>query len=202
MLLAGLAGARLTAASGARAAAALRPFVASRVPRVPALLQVSGPRLLAVLGCLAAALLGVLALAGRATSALEWWPGFPSQPLTLGADPLSAPFLLLLGLVGGTAFAAFDGRDRGTGARARLALQAGFTLAMVAALLAQHALLFLLAWEGMTLLSALLVAHDAASARARRAAFTYLALSHVGTALVAFALLTLSARGGGFTFAS
>lgn len=202
MLLAGLDGALMAAAIGALAAAALLPLLASLLPRVPAALRVTVPRLLAVLGCLATALLGVLALVSRDMTTLEWWPGFPAQPFTLAADALSAPFLLLLGLVAGMSFASLDGREQGTGARARLALQAGFTLAMFGALASRHALLFLLAWEGMTLLSALLVAHDAGSARARGAAFTYLALSHAGTALVALALLTLSARAGGFAFES
>lgn len=200
MLLADLDGALMATAIGALAGSALLPLLASLLPRAHAALRVRLPRLLAVLGCLAIALLGALALSNRVPTTLEWWPGFPSQPFTVVADTLSAPFLLILGLVGGMSFASLDGRDDGTGARARLAIQSGFTLAMLGALVSQHALLFLLAWEGMTLLSALLVAHDVASARARRAAFTYLALSHAGTALVALALLTLSARAGGFTF--
>ena len=200
MLLAGLDGALMAAAIGALAAAALLPLLASLLPRVPASLRVALPRLLAVLGCLAVALLGALALSNLALSTLEWWPGFPAQPFTMAADSLSAPFLLLLGLVGAMSFASLDTREQGTGARARVALQSGFTLAMFGVLVSQHALLFLFAWEGMTLLSALLVAHDVGSARARGAAFTYLALSHAGTALVALALLTLSARAGGFTF--
>ena len=202
MLLAGLDGVLLASTIGALAAAALLPLLASLVPRVPGVLRLSVPRALAVLGSLCAAALGVLALAGVASGTLEWWPGFPAQPFTITADALSAPFLLLLGLVSATAFAAFDLSDRSTGTAARLALQAGFTLALFGALVASHALLFLLAWEGMTLLSALLVAHDAGSARARGAAFTYLALSHAGAALVALALLTLSARAGGFQFSS
>src|SRR5260221_6661580 len=202
MPLAGLDGALLAIAIGSLALAALLPLVASLLPRSPVPLQVAVPRLLAVLGCLATALLGAVGLADRVFTVLEWWPGFPAQPFTMAADALSAPFLLLLGLVAGMSFASLDGRDRGTGARARLALQASFTLAMLSALASQHALLFLFAWEGMALLSALLVAHAAASARARRAAFAYLALSHAGTALVAVALLTLSARADGFTFES
>ena len=200
MLLAGLDGALMAVAIGALVAAALLPLLASLLPRAAISLRVAVPRLLAVAGCLAAALLGALALADRAFTTLEWWPGFPAQPFTIAADTLSAPFLLILGLVGAMAFGSLDVREHGTGARARLALQAGFTLAMLGALVARHALLFLLAWEGMTLLSTLLVAHDAGSARARGAAFTFLALSHAGTGLVALALLTLSARAGGFTF--
>ena len=160
MLFAGLDGALMAVAIGALAAAALLPLLASLLPRVPALLRVAVPRMLAVLGCLAIALLGALSLTSRVPTTLEWWPGFPAQPFTLAADSLSAPFLLILGLVGGMSFASLDGRVQSTGARALLALQAGFTLAMFGALVAQHALLFLLTWEGMTLLSALLVAHD------------------------------------------
>src|ERR1051326_8057484 len=148
MVLAGLDGALLAIAIGSLALAALAPLVASLGPRSSVALQGAVPRLLAVLGCLATALLGAVGLTDRVFSTLEWWPGFPAQPFTMAADALSAPFLLLLGLVGGMSFASLDGRDSGTGARARLALQASFTLAMLSALASQHALLFLFSWAG------------------------------------------------------
>src|SRR4030065_47149 len=70
-----------------------------------------------------------------------------------------------------------------------MALHAAFALALAAVFTARHALLFLLAWEGMTLLSAALVASDTRSARARSACFVYLAISHVGAALLSGAMV-------------
>ncbi len=199
MPLAGLDGTLLAVAIAALATAALLPLAAALVPGAPVALRFAAPRALAFVGALAIALLGAVALADGPRTVLEWWPGFPAQPFTLMADLLSAPFLLLLGLVSACALATLV--DTGTsGAGARLALQAGFTLALLAALTARHALLFLLAWEGMTLLSALLVAHESSSARARTATYTYLALSHAGAGLIALALLTLCARAGSYHF--
>ena len=198
MSLPGLDGLLLGTAVAALLAAAVLPLAASFVPGLPAPTRALLPRLLGTVGSLAAAVLGALAFAGGERTVLEWWPGFPSQPFTLAVDRLSAPFVLLIGLVSASAFAAGHEPHDGAGARARLALQAAFTLAMLAVASARHTLLFLFAWEGMTLLSALLVAHQAGHTRARGAVFSYLALSHVGTACVATALLTLSARVGGF----
>ncbi|MCE9627870.1 MAG: hypothetical protein K8R56_08135, partial [Candidatus Eisenbacteria bacterium] len=145
MPLAGLDGTLLAVAIAALAAAALLPLAAALAgSRAPAVLRFAVPRALAFAGSLAIAALGALALADGPRTVLEWWPGFPAQPFTLMADLLSAPFLLLLGLVSACAVASLH--DTGTaGARARLALQAGFTLAILAALTSRHALLFLLA---------------------------------------------------------
>src|SRR5205823_1510271 len=84
--------------------------------------------------------------------------------------------------------------------QARLALHVAFALALFAVFATRHALLFLVAWEGMTLASAALVASDLASARARGAAYVYLALSHIGAAFVALALVTLAAKAGSYQF--
>ena len=200
MPLAGLDGSLLAAAIAALTTSALLPLVASLGSRVPAVFRVRVPRLIGLVGALLVTTLGLLALADGPRTVLTWTPGFPSEPFTLMADLLAAPFLLVLGLVAAGAFATTDTRATDAGSRARLALQSGFTLAMLAVLVAQHALLLLFAWEGMTLLSALLVAHDSRSGRARQATFTYLALSHLGTACLALALLTLGSRAGGFTF--
>ena len=182
MPLAGLDGSLLAAAIAALTTSALLPLVASLGSRVPAVFRVRVPRLIGLVGALLVTALGLLALADGPHTVLTWTPGFPSEPFTLMADLLAAPFLLVLGLVAAGAYATTDTHATDAGARARLALQSGFTLAMLAVIVAQHALLLLLAWEGMTLLSALLVAHDSRSGRARQATFTYLALSHAGTA--------------------
>jgi formate hydrogenlyase subunit 3/multisubunit Na+/H+ antiporter MnhD subunit len=183
--------------------------LAAILPALPRIARAGSPpaaplrlaRLLAIAGSLGLAAAGALALLhGGSVNALEWWPGLPGDPFRLGLDGLSAPFVLLVGLLGVASFALAPTDGAGAGARARLVLHAGFVLALAAAFTARHALLFLLAWEGMTLLSAALVATDTRSARARRAAWVYLALSHAGAAFLAVALLGLAARAGSFAF--
>jgi len=200
MLLAGPDGLLLAAAVWGLAAATLLAALAGLVPRPPQVLRHALPRALAALACASAAVLGALALAGGTPSRIEWWPGVPGEPFTLAVDALSAPFLLLFGLVGASSFAAHAPHGTSAGARARLALHAAFALALLAVFTARHALLFLVAWEGTTLTSAALVAHDLGSARARSATWVYLALSQLGAALVAFALISLSSRAGSFRF--
>lgn len=200
MSLSGLDGALLAVAVFGLAAALLLPALAALVPGMPGALRHAVPRALAATACAFAGLAGARALAGADVPPLAWWPGFPGQPFTLGPDALSAPFLLLFGAVGAAAFAAHAPIGSAPGAAARLSLHAGFALALLAAFAARHVLLFLVAWEAMTLLSAMLVAHDTRSMRGRGAAYVYLALSHAGAACIALALFTLSARAGSFQF--
>ena len=194
MFTAGLDGALLAGAIAALAASALLPAAAMAFAAAPSLLRGSAPRALGVLGGLLAAAAAARVLAGADPAPLAWWPGFPTQPFGFGLDALSAPFLLLIGSIAALSFAAHA--PQGRFAPIRLSLHAAFVLALLVATVARHGVLFLLAWEGMTLLSAALVASDPASARARRATYVYLALSQAGAALIAFALLSLGARGG------
>jgi hydrogenase-4 component B len=200
---AGFAGGLLAFAVWALAAAALAPAL-GLLARGGRLLPSTLPaaRMLASVASLALGATAALALAGVEPWPLRWWPGLPGDPWVLGVDAVAAPFLLLLGILAAASFA-LHAPAHGTpssGDALRLALHAGFVLALAAALAARHALLFLLAWEGMTLLSAALVASDPRSARARGAVFVYLALSQAGAALVAVALLRLVSLAGSFAF--
>jgi formate hydrogenlyase subunit 3/multisubunit Na+/H+ antiporter MnhD subunit len=64
-------------------------------------------------------------------------------------------------------------------------------------LLARHALLFLVAWEAMTLLAFLLVTFDDAVAEVRRAGWAYLVASHVAVVALLALFLVLSGSAGG-----
>ncbi|MBK7368322.1 MAG: hypothetical protein IPJ04_10550 [Candidatus Eisenbacteria bacterium] len=200
MVLAGLESALLAGSVWGLGAAFLLPAIAALTPTAPAVLRHAVPRALAATACALAAVLGGVQLAGSSGALLAWWPGLPGEPFSLGADALSAPFVLLFGLVGAASFAAHAPSGSPAGAAARLALHAGFALCLLCVFLSRHALLFLLCWEGMTLLSAALVAHDLRSARGRTATYVYLALSHVGAAFIAYALVTLASHAGSFQF--
>jgi formate hydrogenlyase subunit 3/multisubunit Na+/H+ antiporter MnhD subunit len=202
MSLAGLDGALLAGAVWGLAAAMLIPALAALAPNRSGSFAHTLGRVIAMIACGLVAALGVRLLAGGTPVPLAWWPGLPGEPFVLAPDALAGPFVLLLGVVGAFTFAVHVPSGSLAGARARLALHAAFALALLAVFTARHALLFLVAWEGMTLASAALVASDPASARARQAAYVYLAISHVGAALVAAGLLTLAGHAGAFDFDS
>lgn len=200
MVLAALDQALLDGAVWGLAAAMLLPALAALFPGLPGGLRHAVPRVLAAFACLCAAALGAMQLAGSGGAMLAWWPGIPGEPFTLSPDALAAPFLVLFGLVGVVSFAAHASGGSGAGAQVRLSLHAGFALSLLCVFATRHALLFLVAWEGMTLLSAALVASDLRSARARTATYVYLALSHAGAACIAYAIVSLAAQAGSFGF--
>ena len=150
-------------------------------------------RALAGVAALALALAGVAVLLGAPGGTLTWFTGFPGDPLRAGLDALSAPFALIVGLSAAATLSAWD-LDAGPTEASRIALHMAFAAALALVICARHALLLLAAWELMTLASAALVAGDLASARARRATFVYLAMSQLGAAALAGALLSLAAR--------
>ncbi len=119
----------------------------------------------------------------------------------LGVDGLTAFFLAMLGLVAAPAMAysaaylPADGRGR-----AIAACTSAFVLVLAAVLCARDPLTFLLGWELMTLVPAvvILIAHDA-DAPARRVVFTYVAITHlggVGTWVAVLLLAQADAFGG------
>ena len=67
---------------------------------------------------------------------------------------------------------------------------------MTGVIVARDAILFLCAWELMTLLTFLLVSFEDERAEVRRAAFLYVTISHVAALLGLAFFLLLAARGG------
>jgi formate hydrogenlyase subunit 3/multisubunit Na+/H+ antiporter MnhD subunit len=141
------------------------------------------------------AALAVLAAGGLAALAAASRPS-----LALGLDPLSAVFATaVFGL--GLAAAVFGaGHLRGHLGRRSLGpflLFFDLLLATMGLLLAaRQALLFLAAWEAMSLASFFLVAFEHQDRSVRDAARTYLVASHLGTAFL-FALFLLLGQGAG-----
>ena len=127
---------------------------------------------------------------------------FPFAELSLSVDGLSAFFLLVVALV--TVAAALYGPSY-LGAHAHapvvqtIAL-AAFVLCMALVCCAGDLVTFLLAWEGMTLASWVLVVSDARSEENARAGLLYLVMAHAGTAALLVAFLTLADRAGGWDF--
>ena len=145
---------------------------------------------------LAAALAG---LAFRATGGVTLPWRLPGGAFSVGLDPLSSFFLIPLFLLSGLAavyagayFRPWQGRNPGRFWFFYNLLVAGMALVV----LARNGVLFLLAWEAMSLASFFLVVHDDESAAAREAGWVYLVATHIGTAFL-IALFILLGRAGG-----
>ena len=158
----------------------------------------------------AASLIGAVAslLALRSGTTLVWRArvALPLGEWRVGIDPLSAFFALCICVVSGLAAVYGAGYLHAYLGKRRVApAVVCFNLllaAMLGVVLARDGVLFLLAWEVMSLSSFFLVTFDNDRDDVRRAGTTYLIASHVGVILL-FALFSLLARtAGGFDFAA
>jgi hydrogenase-4 component B len=137
-----------------------------------------------------------------ATLRLPWQE--PTQDLMLGMDPLSAFFLAPVLALG--ALAAIYGRTYLLAYRDKKSLggpTCAFTVllaAMITVVVARSTVLFLVAWEAMTLASYVLVTFEHEQAEVRRAGFVYLVAAHVGEACLLAMFLLLDHRAGGLGF--
>lgn len=177
-------------------AAGLLEVVASRLWRSTGALASLGAPLAALLG--AGPVLGVLSGGPVLRVDLPW--SIPGGALSFALDPLSAFFLVpVLAL---SALAAIYGRAYLTPYADRRRLGASWLFfnllcaAMITVLLARNSVLFLVAWETMSLCAYLLVTFEHERAEARRAGWIYLVAAHAGTAaLLALFILLGSALG-------
>jgi hydrogenase-4 component B len=162
---------------------------------------------LGVLGAAALGLVGGLRAlrAGALDDLRAPWP-LPVGAAHVGIDALSAFFLVCLSLV--SAIAALHGLGavpaRGgakPGRPARLAGAFALTLAgMIGVVLARDGVLFLVAWEVMTIASFFLVGHDEGRPEVRRAAMAYLVVSHGGAAALWILFALLAGHAGDYGF--
>ncbi len=136
-------------------------------------------------------------------------PGFtPSggapTALQVSIGPLGSVFLLLESVVGGAVLLASLGylREHVHERRGSLAGMLGlFLLSLELVVTSGTVFLFMVAWEGMTLVSYFLVVHEHGSWEVRRAGLFYLVMSHVAGAAVLTSLLLLAVGTGSWTFA-
>lgn len=157
------------------------------------------------LGGLAGVAAAIGVFAGREVSPTPVFQATPAIPVTLGIDPVSAWFVLTLSAVGAATSVAALGYARTYDGHGGARLAAVFNLflaTMLLVLVLQSVFAFLVAWEAMSLASYLLVIHDHEDRAVRRAGFVYLAMTHVGTALLTIAFLLLATAGRGQDFPS
>ena len=120
--------------------------------------------------------------------------------------PLAAWFLLVLGLVAIPVAVYSVGYFRHAIPPARTALVgAGFNVllgALEAVFVADGVVMFLFAWELMTLATSALVATEHEHGDSRRAAYIYLVMSHVGTGCLVAGFFLLGSASGSLSFAT
>ena len=156
----------------------------------------------------ASALTGAAALSVIAGGTLPGAGGLAHTPsglsLEYGLAPLSAWFLLVLALVAiPVAVYSIAYLEHGALGRRSAFLGAGFNVlvgAIEAVFVADGVVGFLCAWELMSLSSAALVTAEHESRDSRRAAFTYLIMSHAGTGCLIAAFFMLASPSGSLAF--
>lgn len=130
----------------------------------------------------------------------------PLQGLFVSGDPLSLFFLAVIALVSLPSLVYAAGYLRGhySAGRIRLcAVLAGlFVLSMAAVVCAGNILVFLVAWELMSLISFFLVTFDHEQAQAVRAGLVYIVMTHAGTALLIAAFMIMYSFAGSWDFAA
>lgn len=160
--------------------------------------------------CVVASVIGLVAaghllLVGGAAEMQASWH-VPVGQLRVGVDALSAFFLLCIYLVSGLAAVYGAGYLGGHAHERTLAPVIFFFVLLVAGMtvvaLARDGVLFLVAWEVMSLSGYFLVTFEHEREDVRRAGMVYLIASHIGVVFL-FILFTIFARhGGDFSFAA
>ncbi|HYF94800.1 MAG TPA: proton-conducting transporter membrane subunit [Symbiobacteriaceae bacterium] len=179
-------------------------FAALALGAAIALVPLRSPALVTY-GCAA---LGAAALAAGAVSALlaGRWPDLGAVALLPGMgglrfhmDALSAYFVLLIGGLGAAVSVYAIGYADGQ-ARLQGSLWSLFIAAMAAVVLSADGLGFLFSWEVMAVVSFLLVMAEHRDPEVRQAGYFYVVMTHVGTAFIIGAFLTLYAASGSLGF--
>lgn len=156
-----------------------------------------------------AALLGAVLAAGvllGASFSLELPAYSPFGTLSFSMDGLSAFFVLAISVVGCAVSVYSIGYSREYSGHYSIGLLGAifnlFLLSMILVVTAGNAILFLIVWEVMSLLSYLLVVYENKKKEAVSAGFLYIVMTHVGTAFITLGFLLLASTSGSFDFAS
>ncbi|HXX67398.1 MAG TPA: proton-conducting transporter membrane subunit [Polyangiaceae bacterium] len=157
-----------------------------------------------VLGCLLGEAYAFQALSSRTGGALALRWEVPYGWLRIGMDPLSAFFLVPIFGLGGLAApygAAYLYPRRGEKTLGPVWLAYAVLLASMAlVVVARQAVLFLVAWEVMSLSAFVCVTFEQEDREAARGGWAYLIASHVGTAALLVLFLLYNRHAHGFAF--
>ena len=124
--------------------------------------------------------------------------------LFVSFDPLSLFFLAVIGLVSLPAlvysFAYLKGHYSPARIKQNFLLSLLFVLSMVGVVCAGNMLVFLVAWEMMSLTSYFLVTFDQEQAQSARAGLLYIIMTHAGTAFLIAAFMLIYSADGSWDF--
>ncbi|MDO9694379.1 MAG: proton-conducting transporter membrane subunit [Candidatus Latescibacteria bacterium] len=180
----------LLVALGLLVASGTAALLCRRSPRAANLIGAGGAAAACALGLIPA----VVGLGGGEAKFDLAWP-VPGGSLSLAIDPLTAFFLLplfaLCGLAAVYGAGYLGGRPGRRSPGAPWFFFNWLVAGMVVVVTARNAVLFLLAWEVMSLASYFLVTHEDERPEVREAGWTYLVATHFGNAclIALFALL-------------
>ncbi len=155
-------------------------------------------------GCVLAVSSALVVLGtGQAVGGTVAWP-LPLGSIALGIDPLTAVFLVPIGLVvSAAAVYGMQYLDSPHYAPRAGTMWLFFNLlaaTMMLVVTARDGLLFLIVWEGMSLASFFLIMSEHEQAAVRRAGWIYLVAMHVGTACLLVLFLLLGQESGRLDF--
>jgi hydrogenase-4 component B len=156
-----------------------------------------------VIGSVVGLVPAVSTLINGGVESLRWSWNVPGGDFSLGLDPLSALFLLVIFIIS-IPVALYGGsylwRDRHEHNLGFVWSMTGLLIvSMVMVVVARNAVLFLIAWEVMSLSSFFLVMVDDKKSSAQAAGWTYLVAAHFGTAFL-MAFFILMGSGSSFEF--
>jgi formate hydrogenlyase subunit 3/multisubunit Na+/H+ antiporter MnhD subunit len=160
----------------------------------------------AIVGAAAALVPAIIVLGGGEVGAIHWPWSMPMGSITfsLAMDGLSALFLFpivclpaVAAVYGGAYLRSFPS---GSALRSSWFFFNLLTASMVMLVSARNGVLFLLAWEVMSLASFFLVTMENQEESVRRAGWTYLVATHLGTAFLLVMFFLLAGRGGSMDF--
>lgn len=158
----------------------------------------------AIAGCAWGEWVAVRSLLAGHTEAVTYRWLIPNAAFSFGLDALSAFFLVPLFGLGGLAACYGASYLRQHAPSRNLSVPwAAYNLiiaSMALLLLARHAILFLFAWEVMSLAGYLLVSFDHKDATVRRASFVYLIATHVGVSCLLGMFLLFGSEAQSFEF--
>jgi formate hydrogenlyase subunit 3/multisubunit Na+/H+ antiporter MnhD subunit len=190
----------LLIAIGLQLSSGFLALTCSRVPRLAVIIGAGG----ASMGCFIALIPTCMVLSGGAPAITRLAWDVPHGAFCVELDVLSAFFLLpvlvlsTLAAIYGSAYVLSYRRKESIGG---LCLFMNvFVGTMVMVLVARTVILFLLAWEVMSLAAFFLVTFEHEKAETRRAGWVYLIATHVGVAFVLMAFLILARCAGSLEF--
>jgi formate hydrogenlyase subunit 3/multisubunit Na+/H+ antiporter MnhD subunit len=180
----------------------LGALLCSRSPRWATALGAGG----AVAGCLLGLVPTLPVLLGGTPLSLSVPWDASHGSFAVGLDPLSAFFLLPVLVL--SPLAAVYGADYLLASRKEKSLGGpwfffnAFVAGMVLVVIARAAVLFLVAWEAMSLAAFFLVTFEHEKAEVRKAGWIYLAATHLGVAFLFAAFVLLGRQAGSLDFDS